>query len=380
VFAALADEVRNLTVPVDGSALVELLAVRDQLDAAVCEAVGGFDAAGLWDADAATSMHAWLQDRAGMTSQQAAREARRARKLRQLPLTLEAWRAGSLTGGQVEVIVANVGRRVDRFDEAVFVPLLAGLTLEATSEVMHEWRQRVDAGDGPDPDDLDLEVPSRVYLSDTLDGRGLLDGDLDTDLNQLLKTALRVADSNELDVTPAVRRAEALGVIAKFFLDNQQTHVGGRHRPHINVLIDIESMTGRYVDGPAMSRQVLEEYFCDSAFHRVITAGRSTILDLGTTTRTLTAAQWTALVARDHHCRFPGCDRPAHWCDGHHVVWFSKHGPTNLGNLVLLCRRHHRRLHRKGWEAKLLPDATFEITDPLGHVRTSRPPGALDSG
>jgi hypothetical protein len=66
--------------------------------------------------------------------------------------------------------------------------------------------------------------------------------------------------------------------------------------------------------------------------------------------------------------------------NGHHVVWFSKHGPTNLKNLVLVCRRHHRRLHRKGWEAKLLPDATLHITDPLGNVRTSRPPGALDTG
>jgi hypothetical protein len=380
VFAALADEVRNLTVPVDGPALAELLSVRDQLDAVVCEAVGAFDAAGLWDVDAATSLHAWLRVHAGMTNHQAAREARRARKLRQLPGTLEAWRDGTLSGGQVEVIITNVGRRTDRFDEAVFVPLLAGLTLEETVQVLHEWRQRVEAGDGPDPDDPnDLDVPGRVYLSDSLDGRGILDGDLDPDTNQLLKTALRVADSNELDVTPAIRRAEALGVIAKFFLDHQQTQAGGRHRPHVNVLVDLEKMTGRYVDGPAISRRVLDEYFCDSAFHRILTAGRSTIIDLGVSTRTLTAALWTGLVARDQHCRFPGCDRPAHWCDGHHVIWFSNHGPTNLGNMVLLCRRHHRRLHRPGWEAKLLPDATLHITDPQGQVRTSRPPGTLDT-
>ena len=94
-------------------------------------------------------------------------------------------------------------------------------------------------------------------------------------------------------------------------------------------------------------------------------------------TRVLTAAMWVGLVARDEHCRFPGCDRPATWCDGHHIHWFSRGGPTRIDNLVLLCRRHHKRLHQPGWHAKLLPDATFEVTNPDGHVRTSHPPGTL---
>jgi hypothetical protein len=282
-----------------------------------------------------------------------------------------------VSGGQVDVIVSTVGRHVDRFDEDALIPLLAELTLPETVQVMQRWRERVDADDGPD-DDLELEVPSRVHLSDALDGRGVLDGDLDADTHQLLKAALRLADSGDLDVPLSERQGEAVGVVSKFFLDHQQTQKGGRHRPHVNVVVDLETMTGRYVDGPALSRHVLEKYFCDSAFHRVVTSGKSAVLDLGMATRVLSAALWTALVARDQHCRFPGCDRPAHWCDGHHVVWFSRHGPTRLDNLVLLCRRHHTRLHRRGWEAKLLPDGTFEVTDPQGHTRTSRPPGALE--
>ena len=341
------------------------------------EAVGAFDVAGLWDADAAVSMHAWLRDQARMTNPQAAREVQRARKLRVLRGTRDAQRDGTLSSGQVDVVLRNVGRRADRFDEEAFVPILAKSTIDETVDVMQRWRERVDAHDGPDDEPEPVEVPGRVHLSDGLDGRGVLNGDLDIDTNQVLQAALRLADSSELNDPASIRRAEALGTIAKYFLDNQQTHLGGRHRPHVNVLVDVESMTGQYVDGPAMSRSVLEEYFCDCAFHRILTAGRSTVIDLGMATRVLTAAVWTALVARDHHCRFPGCDRPAHWCDGHHVIWFSKNGPTNLGNLVLLCRRHHKRLHRPGWEAKLLPDATFEVTDPTGRVRTSRPRGTL---
>ena len=87
-------------------------------------------------------------------------------------------------------------------------------------------------------------------------------------------------------------------------------------------------------------------------------------------------ALWNALVLRDQHCRFPGCDRPAHWTEGHHVRWFSEGGATAIANLVLLCSRHHHRLHLPGWKAKLSPDAAFEVTDPAGRVRVTRPPGA----
>ncbi len=39
-------------------------------------------------------------------------------------------------------------------------------------------------------------------------------------------------------------------------------------------------------------------------------------------------------MIRDEHCRFPGCDRPSRWCEGHHVIWVTAGGPTELGNLV----------------------------------------------
>jgi hypothetical protein len=108
----------------------------------------------------------------------------------------------------------------------------------------------------------------------------------------------------------------------------------------------------------------------------VVTAGRSAILDYGTATRTIPAPLWAALVIRDEACRFPGCDRPSTWCQGHHVVWVTQGGTTNLSNLVLVCSRHHHVLHQPGWQAKLRPDATFEVTDPDGVVRCTSPPRA----
>jgi hypothetical protein len=47
------------------------------------------------------------------------------------------------------------------------------------------------------------------------------------------------------------------------------------------------------------------------------------------------------------------------------------------GTPVLLCRKHHRRLHTTGYHAKLLPDATFEVTYPDGHTESTVAPGPI---
>ncbi|MGI8692315.1 MAG: HNH endonuclease signature motif containing protein [Geodermatophilaceae bacterium] len=41
--------------------------------------------------------------------------------------------------------------------------------------------------------------------------------------------------------------------------------------------------------------------------------------------------------------------RPPAWCDAHHVIGWYHGGRTDLSNLVLLCRRHHRAVHRGVW-------------------------------
>jgi hypothetical protein len=72
-------------------------------------------------------------------------------------------------------------------------------------------------------------------------------------------------------------------------------------------------------------------------------------LSVGRATRTIPAPIRTALVLRDQGCRFPGCDRPPAWTDGHHIIHWADGGANELENLVSLCRRHHRRVHEEGW-------------------------------
>ena len=47
-------------------------------------------------------------------------------------------------------------------------------------------------------------------------------------------------------------------------------------------------------------------------------------------------------------CRLT-CDRPAAWTEVHHVREWAAGGPTDLNNLCLACRFHHRNFQRFGW-------------------------------
>ena len=55
-----------------------------------------------------------------------------------------------------------------------------------------------------------------------------------------------------------------------------------------------------------------------------------------------------ALRSRDRGCRFPGCEN-RRFLDAHHVHHWARGGPTHMGNLLLLCRHHHRLVHEGGY-------------------------------
>jgi 5-methylcytosine-specific restriction protein A len=186
----------------------------------------------------------------------------------------------------------------------------------------------------------------------------------------------------DFDVVPARRGADALVDVCRFYLDHRDDVPTRRHRPHLNVVVDynavVEGRGGRVVGGGFLDGAGLRRLLCDSGVHRVVTDGRSSVLDYGTTTRTVPAALWNALVLRDEHCRQPGCDRPAHWCEAHHVVPWQEGGATSLDNLVLKCTRHHHVGHLPGWREKLEPSGALVVTDPQGRTRTTHPPGPVE--
>jgi hypothetical protein len=383
----LAEAIDGVVIHPDAGELAGALGLRDRLDAKISAAVGEFDKAELWDVDGSVSMAAWLRIHGGRTQRDATRMAVTARKLRSLPGVSAAWHTGALSGGHVDAIVAIItDRTLELFahNEAKVLADLAGRGVEAAVRYLRDWQAHAEAwldsqNDTPDPDPRPRR---RLHLSPTLEGHGRLDADLDPEAHALLRTALRLAMGRytvgDDPKTPAEQRADALVDIVRHFLDNQHTTTGGRHRPHLNVIVTLDDLLhggpGHTLDELPLDAATLRRLACDAGLHRLITDGKSSILDYGRTTRTIPPAVYTSLVVRDWGCRFPGCDRPADWCEGHHIHPWEHGGRTDLSNTVLLCSKHHHRIHTKGWHIKLLPTGTIEVTLPDGTVRTSDPP------
>ena len=131
-------------------------------------------------------------------------------------------------------------------------------------------------------------------------------------------------------------------------------------------------------DGTFVPHRLLHQWLCDSAIGRVVMNADSVPIDVGRLSYTASDGQRRALKARDGGCIVPGCKRKARWCEAHHVNWWEHGGPTNVNNLVLVCKRHHKQVH-KG-TIKILhgdPVGTFVVTRGDGTPLLVRPPPKL---
>ncbi|NNG39767.1 HNH endonuclease [Flexivirga sp. ID2601S] len=104
----------------------------------------------------------------------------------------------------------------------------------------------------------------------------------------------------------------------------------------------------------------------------LVNAETGTVAETANQTYTPGARLARFVRARDQHCRFPGCTRPARLTDLDHVTPHPD-GPTAAHNLQCLCRHHHRAKHEAGWTVTMSADGVCTWTSPAGHVYTTRP-------
>src|SRR3954454_5414756 len=104
---------------------------------------------------------------------------------------------------------------------------------------------------------------------------------------------------------------------------------------------------------------------CDCMLIPAVLGSKSEPLDLGRRHRLISPSLRRALYLRDRGCAFPGCHRPPRHCQGHHIRHWADGGPTELGNMVLMCAHHHRLLHRSGWQVRIAADGLPEFLPPV---------------
>jgi hypothetical protein len=122
----------------------------------------------------------------------------------------------------------------------------------------------------------------------------------------------------------------------------------------------------------ALPGWLLATHTCGIGTRTVIHDDTGNPLDVGREARLYTPKQRVALAIRDGGCRIPGCDRPASYCEAHHIDEFVKHeGRTDIDRGILLCRFHHMNLHHQRWRI------TRNGKDEFTLHRPAQPPSPL---
>jgi hypothetical protein len=335
---------------------------------------------GLHERDGHLSAAAWLASRFKVAWGSAREHVRVARALEQMPNVRRA-----LDEGELSMSAARVLASAHQADAVAFERSEAQLVEAARIHSVHDlqrvvgfWREAVDRDRTPDREEM-LRARRRLHASVSMLGMVRIDGDLDPETGETLMTALRAvldaesrSGNTQDERTPAQRRADALGEVCRQWLDLAERPTVAGERPHLTVTVDADALRAGSGEaeldhtgpvGAALARRL----GCDASVMRVVMAGRSEPLDVGRRTHVVPPSMRRAVVVRDRRCRFPGCDRHHSWCDAHHVVHWADGGPTGLQNLLLLCRRHHRLIHRpRGF--------TVELSD--GRPTFRRPDGS----
>ncbi len=141
--------------------------------------------------------------------------------------------------------------------------------------------------------------------------------------------------------------------------------------------VDIEALSKDDRDGRceitgagAIATETAHRLSCDAPSVTAIESNGQT-LSLGRKTRRLSYRLRRALETRDTMCRFPGCNH-TRYLDAHHLRHWSKGGKTELCNLMLLCRRHHRWVHEHGYLIDM-KDGRVVFLTPAGEVLRAKP-------
>ncbi len=227
--------------------------------------------------------------------------------------------------------------------------------------------------DEKDPvDKVELSLGSRNTTTGLTGFKGFLD-DLGV---ELLSTAIdglaapRPSVDGTADPRPAkVRRGQALIEVLRRFLDVGFAPTQGGERPHVTVTMDLDALhgtlgTAMLDHGGPITAAHARMLACDAMIIPAVLGSPSQVLDMGTAVRLIPNTIRRAITLRDRGCTFPGCDRPATWCDAHHVIFWADGGPTSYDNAVLVCPLHHRLVHQGAWEIRIATDGVPEYLPP----------------
>jgi hypothetical protein len=353
--------------------------VNLEVDATRIAVLAARSAARDTDSQSSGEVFDWLHWRTGIDLGAARQKVRVARALATLPKISAAMQRGSLSYAKVRALT----RIATPANEERLLEVALAATAAHVERLVRAWRRVDDLEAARQTERRHQQRALTLHVDE--DGMILIRGRLTPEIGAVVQRALEAAadrlfqesaqapTGNRIsdEVTPAQRRADALGRLAECALAGDLDHgtAGDRYQVVQHVEAAIASGTGQAVveldEGATyVSAETSQRLACDASVVVLRHAPDGSVLDVGRKTRTIPAALRRALIARDTRCQFPGCS--ARRCDGHHIRHWADGGPTRLDNLTLLCRRHHRAVHEEGFAVARAADGVLVFHRPDG--------------
>ena len=390
--------------------------------AELVELLGRLDEIGGWCDPGIRSLGHWASIYLGIDVHTATEQAKVGRQLRDLPAIAAAAAAGELGWSKLRLL----GRVAEPDTDKKWLDIARDLSVSQLHRVVGAYRKASDE-DNPDrhrhqqerrglwlfnqPDGLVrifglLEADDAAVLRAALEAHGELlwrqdnDHDNHDDSNNDDQGSDRADDTtsdandddtadtgddgergeparpSEVDPTLAARdpaasrRVDALVSLVRAALAAGDVPDDGDDLTEVLVMVDHDVLThgcevGRCSlnNGPPIGTDTARRLACDARLRPLVHRDGQP-LKLGRSQRVANRAQRRALRFRDGPgCAFPGC--LARHVDAHHIWFWEFGGPTDIDNMCLLCRHHHRLMHEGGHWVRLVE----------GHPRFYRPDG-----
>ena len=393
---ALEGEITNLCAQINAASyrLLQLIARLDDEEP--------------WGAWGLQSCAHWLNWRCGISLNAAREKVRVAHALKDLPAISANFESGCLSFSKVRALT----RIADSANEAELLELAFHATAAQVEKLVRAYRSVDGQSDRLAECEQAMvqhaERELNYYYDD--DGSLVIRARLPVEAGAVVLQALNAAMDAQYtpkdddttsaeaadDVTAvtsenedrfAQRRADALIMMAETTLRHGPESQSSAERYQVVVHVTAETLAadaaGRSEldNGPHLAPDTARRIACDGSLLRITEDAAGNPLDIGRKTRAVPPAMQRALRSRDHGCRFPGCTHNR-GVDAHHIKHWVNGGETSLGNLVLLCRHHHRLVHEGGFGVKRIANGALRFTRPDGQAIAEHPrlPAARNIG
>ena len=349
--------------------IVSLCAEIDRKEYRLIELIRELDRSRPWRHDEIPSCAHWLNRYCGLDLVTAREKIRIARALPGLPAIKEAFRLGEISYSKVR----SLTRVADFLNEKELLETAKSCSATHLAQRVKMLRQAERLQESKTAFDAYRKRSFTCHYDES--GNLYFEGRLPADVGALLVQALdratdwlfhdqaryrkrkRTDEGNVMDLSPEVRSADALAVLAERFLADPPLAEDGLNtadRYQVTVHAPAGALSDNAVldpddppqveDGPVLATETVRRLTCDGAIVRMLESGDGEPLDVGRKTRVIPPALRRAVKRRDKSCRYPDCLH-ARFTQVHHIEHWADGGKTCLSNLVLLCRHHHRLLH-----------------------------------